>query len=81
MGAINALRDHGKRLPEDASVIGFSNIDMYAVFYPKPTTVAEPMYDMGSIAMRMLIKLVNKKEVEQQHYILDHKIVERNSCK
>ena len=81
MGAINALRDHGKRVPEDVSVIGFSNIDMSEVFYPKITTVAEPMYDMGSIAMRMLIKLVNKKEVEQQHYILDHKIVERNSCK
>ncbi|MDD6771040.1 MAG: LacI family DNA-binding transcriptional regulator [Inconstantimicrobium porci] len=81
MGAINALRDHGKRVPEDVSVIGFSNINMSEVFYPKITTVAEPMYDMGSIAMRMLIKLVNKKEVEQQHYILDHKIVERNSCK
>lgn len=81
MGAINALRDHGKRVPEDVSVIGFSNISMSEVFYPKITTVAEPMYDMGSIAMRMLIKLVNKKEVEQQHYVLDHKIVERNSCK
>ena len=81
MGAINALRDHGKRVPEDVSVIGFSNINMSEVFYPKISTVAEPMYDMGSIAMRMLIKLVNKKEVEQQHYILDHKIVERNSCK
>lgn len=81
MGAINALRDHGKRVPEDVSVIGFSNISMSEIFYPKITTVAEPMYDMGSIAMRMLIKLVNKKEVEQQHYVLDHSIVERNSCK
>lgn len=81
MGAINALRDNGLRVPEDVSVMGFSNISMSDVFYPKITTVAEPMYDMGSIAMRMLIKILNKKEMDQRHYVLDHKIIERNSCK
>lgn len=81
MGAINALRDNNIRVPEDVSVIGFSNMAMSDVFYPKITTVAEPMYDMGSIAMRMLIKLLNKKDVDQKHYVLEHKIIERNSCK
>lgn len=81
MGAINALRDNNIRVPEDVSVIGFSNMVMSDVFYPKITTVAEPMYDMGSIAMRMLIKLLNKKDVDQKHYVLEHKIIERNSCK
>lgn len=30
---------------------------------------------------RMLIKLINKKEIEQKHYVLEHKIIERDSCK
>lgn len=81
MGAINAIRESGKRVPEDVNVVGFSNISMSEVFYPKITTVAEPMYDMGSIAMRMLIKFINNKPVEKKHYVLSHKIVERDSCK
>ncbi|SHE40881.1 LacI family DNA-binding transcriptional regulator [Clostridium fallax] len=81
MGAINSLRDKGIRVPEDVKVIGFNNIYSASVFYPKLTTVAQPMYDMGSVAMRMLIKLINQKTLEQGHYVLEHEIIERDSCK
>ncbi len=39
------------------------------------------MYDMGSVGMRMLIKIINKEELENDNYVLQHKIVERDSCK
>lgn len=81
MGVINALRDTGKRVPEDVSVIGFNDNIMSSVFYPKITTVKQPSYDMGSVAMRMLIKLLNKKEVEKSQFVLDYLFVERDSCK
>lgn len=81
MGAINALRDKGISVPEDVKVMGFNNIYSSAVFYPKITTIAQPMYDMGSVAMRMLIKLINQKELEQGHYVLEHELIERDSCK
>lgn len=81
MGVINALRDNGKRVPEDVSVIGFNDNIMSSVFYPKITTVKQPSYDMGSVAMRMLIKLLNKKEVEESQFVLDYLLVERDSCK
>lgn len=81
MGAINALRDKKLRIPEDVSVVGFNDIHSAQVFYPKLTTIAQPMYDMGSIAMRMLIKLINQKTLEEGHYILPHTLIERDSCK
>ncbi|MCT8975734.1 LacI family transcriptional regulator [Clostridium sp. CX1] len=81
MGAINALRDKGMKVPEEVDVIGFNNIYSAAVFYPKITTIAEPMYDMGSVGMRMLIKIINKQEVELKNYVLKHELIERNSCK
>ncbi|MBC2581286.1 LacI family DNA-binding transcriptional regulator [Clostridium sp. DJ247] len=81
MGAINALRDKGLRVPEDVDVIGFNNIYSASIFYPKLTTIAEPMYDMGSFGMRMLIKIINKHEVEIKDYILKHELIERDSCK
>lgn len=81
MGAINALRDKGLKVPEDIDVVGFDNIYSSAIFYPKITTIAQPMYDMGSVGMRMLIKIINKQEVENKNYILKHEIIERDSCK
>ena len=81
MGAINALRDKGLKVPEDVSVTGFNDIDLARAFYPKLTTVHQPMYDMGSVAMRMLIKIINNKVLEEGHFVLNYNLVERDSCK
>lgn len=81
MGAINALRDSNIKVPDQVDVIGFDNIYSASVFYPKLTTIGLPMYDMGSVGMRMLIKIINKKEVDKENYVLDHELIERDSCK
>lgn len=81
MGAINALRDKGLNCPEDVDVMGFNDVNMAAVFYPKLTTIAQPMYDMGSVGMRMLIKAVNNKPLEDNQYVLQYYLVERDSVK
>lgn len=81
IGAINALRDRGIRVPEDVSVMGFDNIELSGVFYPRLTTVSRPLYDMGSVGMRVLIKLINKIPIEESYYRLPYSIVERDSCK
>lgn len=79
MGAINALRDNGIQVPKDVSVIGFNDNFAASIFYPKITTVSQPTYDMGSVAMRMLIKLLNKQELDKSHFVLDHQLIERES--
>ncbi|MDU1412998.1 MAG: LacI family DNA-binding transcriptional regulator [Clostridium sp.] len=81
IGAINALRQRGIRVPEDIDVMGFDNIELSGIFYPGLTTVARPLYDMGSVGMRLLIKLINKIPIEESYYRLPHRIVERDSCK
>jgi len=81
MGVINGLRENNIRVPEDVSVIGFNNNYAASIFYPKITTISQPSYDMGSVAMRMLIKLLNKKELEEGHFVLDHTLIERDSTK
>jgi LacI family transcriptional regulator len=43
--------------------------------------VAKPLYDMGSVGMRLLIKIINKLSTEEGNFILPHNIVERDSCK
>lgn len=81
MGVINGLREKGINVPNDVSVVGFNNISISSMFYPKLTTVSQPSYDMGSVAMRMLIKLLNGKTLEKSQYVLDYQLVERDSVK
>ena len=81
MGAINGLREKGVNTPEDVSVIGFNDNVVASYFYPKLTTVKQPSYDMGSVAMRMLIKILNNKPLEEAEFILNHELIERESCK
>ena len=81
MCVINALRDRNISVPGDVDVMGFNDIYSASVFYPKLTTIAQPMYDMGSVSMRMLIKSINNLEVEEKHFVLPYRLVERNSCK
>lgn len=81
MGAINALRDNGLSVPNDVSVIGFNDNFAASIFYPKITTISQPTYDMGSVAMRMLIKILNNKPLEQDQYVLNYKLIQRESSK
>ncbi|MCQ2968950.1 MAG: catabolite control protein A, partial [Clostridium sp.] len=43
--------------------------------------VKQPGDDVGSLAMRMLIKILNSKPLEEAEFILSHELVERESCK
>ncbi|MCY6484991.1 LacI family DNA-binding transcriptional regulator [Clostridium aestuarii] len=81
MGAINALRDKNIKVPEEIDVMGFNNTYGAANFYPKLTTIAQPLYDMGSVATRMLIKKINNEPLEEEIFVLPYEIVERDSCK
>jgi len=79
IGAIHTIQDHGLRVPEDISVISIDNIRMASMVRPQLTTIAQPMYDIGAVSMRMLTKLMNKEQVEQTQFILPHEIIRRNS--
>ena len=81
MGVINGLRENGINTPQDVSVIGFNNNAVASYFYPRLSTINQPSYDMGSVAMRVLIKILNNKSLEEDQYVLDYKLIQRESCK
>jgi DNA-binding LacI/PurR family transcriptional regulator len=59
IGAIQALRESGKRVPEDVSVVGFDDIQSAAYQNPGLTTVRQPLRQMGVIAAETLLSRVN----------------------
>jgi DNA-binding LacI/PurR family transcriptional regulator len=65
IGAIQALRESGKRVPEDVSVIGFDDIQSAAFQNPALTTVRQPLRQMGVIAAETLLTRINSPRREE----------------
>jgi len=59
IGAIQALRESGKRVPEDVSVVGFDDIQSAAYQNPGLTTVRQPLRQMGVIAAETLLERIS----------------------
>lgn len=81
VGVIHGLQDAGHKVPEDVQVFGFNNTRLSMMVRPTLTTVIQPMYDLGAVAMRLLTKYMNKEEVDENTVILPHRIIERDSTK
>jgi LacI family transcriptional regulator len=45
------------------------------------TTIHQPLYDIGAVAIRMIVKKINNEEIDNDIVILPHKLVERKSSK
>lgn len=58
LGVIRAAREAGLAVPQDLSVVGFDDIPMAALVSPPLTTVRQPAYEMGWLAMRMLLERI-----------------------
>ena len=81
IGIIHGVQDAGKQVPADIEVISFENSKLARMVRPQLSSVVLPLYDIGAVAMRLLTKLMNKEEVEQQTVILPHRIEMRDSVK
>lgn len=79
IGAIHAIQDKGLRVPEDISVISVDNVRMASMVRPLLSTVAQPMYDIGAVSMRLLTKLMKKESVTNSRVILPHEVILRQS--
>jgi LacI family transcriptional regulator len=53
IGALEAARQEGVRIPEDIAVVGFDDIELAQ--YAELTTMRQPMYEIGRLAMEKLI--------------------------
>ncbi|MEW5720185.1 MAG: LacI family DNA-binding transcriptional regulator [Chloroflexota bacterium] len=54
VGALHAVRASGLRVPQDISIIGVDDISIAAHVYPPLTTIGQPKYRMGKLAVQTL---------------------------
>ena len=61
IGAMRALRDAGRRIPEDCSVIAIDGLELSAYIEPPLTTLCQPMDEMGRRSAEILLDMVQRK--------------------
>lgn len=79
VGILNSAMDAGKKVPEDLEIVTASATQLASVVRPALTTIKQPLYDMGAVAMRMLTKLMNNEEVDDTHIVLPYELVKKQS--
>ena len=64
IGAIDECRRRGIRVPEDLSITGFDDIEHAAIVVPPLTTVKVPTEDIGVLAARRVVALLEGQAVQ-----------------
>ncbi len=81
LGAIRCLNDNGFYVPEDVSVIGFDDVIVAEYYNPPLTTIHSDKRAVGSMAAKLLLKILAKEPLEIKKYIASYELVERSSVK
>ncbi|WP_432139027.1 MULTISPECIES: LacI family DNA-binding transcriptional regulator [unclassified Streptomyces] len=79
LGAIEALRRRGLRVPEDMSVVGFDDLPEVRWSAPPLTTVRQPLADMGKLAARTVLRLARGEQPDSPRVELATELVVRSS--
>ena len=77
LGVLSAARKDGLRVPGDLSIVGLDDIWLASQFDPPLTTVALPRYEIGVLAMEMLLNLLSGQEPERR--VVETSLVMRKS--
>jgi LacI family transcriptional regulator len=79
IGAIQAARARGLRVPDDVSIVGFDDVEHATIVTPMLTTVRQPLAEMGRTAVSLLNRLLERQNFETLHIELATRLVVRDS--
>ena len=81
IGALDALRVMGRRVPDDVAVVGFDDIDAAALVHPSLTTVDNRAYEKGSLCGRLLLQRISGEYTGPfRHIVVPGRLVVRESA-
>jgi DNA-binding LacI/PurR family transcriptional regulator len=75
--AMGAIAQHGLRIPQDVSVVGYDDIGMAEHTYPPLTTVRQPMDLAGQALVQNLMRVLSDKHADSE--VVKTDLIIRNS--
>jgi LacI family transcriptional regulator len=79
LGAYEALRRRGLRVPDDVSVVGFDDLPESRWTSPPLTTVRQPLAEMGLLAARTVLRMAHGEAIETPRVELATELIVRDS--
>ena len=80
MGAYDAIKERGLRIPDDIAVVGFDNQELISAYLrPSLTTVALPFQEMGARGVHLLAETSAGDEARPVRVTAECPLVERHS--
>lgn len=79
LGALRALHEAGKRVPEDVALVGFDDAPMAGLLDPPLTTVRAPIEESGARAAALLVELIHTGKTTTET-LLPTQLIVRRSC-
>ena len=80
LGALRAIHERGLRIPEDVALVGFDDMPWSGELCPPLTAVAQPTYDLGQEAVRLLVRRLHDPHTSFNTVVLQTHLVIRESC-
>ena len=71
LGAMRAIRERNLSIPDDIAITGFTETPFAELVYPPLTSVAQPTYEMGGIAAKLLLKQMENENTTPETVILN----------
>ncbi|MBO3752032.1 LacI family DNA-binding transcriptional regulator [Streptosporangiaceae bacterium NEAU-GS5] len=81
MGLFRALRESGRRVPEDVSVVGFDDMPEAAYFWPPLTTVRQNFGEVGRHAFALLRDRISGRESERRRLVEPELVVRESTAR
>ncbi|GAK50402.1 transcriptional regulator, LacI family [Candidatus Moduliflexus flocculans] len=79
---MDALKDAGKRIPQDVSVIGCGNLLFSKRTIPPLTTVDQHTYEMGNKSMEILLHAIEAETpTPPKIHVIEPRVILRESCR
>ncbi|EUJ17718.1 catabolite control protein A [Listeria aquatica] len=72
IGILNTALDAGVKVPDELEIMTSNNTKLTLMSRPQLSTIVQPLYDIGAVAMRLLTKLMTSEEVEEKTVVLPH---------
>ncbi|MFG2156905.1 LacI family DNA-binding transcriptional regulator [Streptomyces olivaceus] len=79
-GAVQVLRDHGRRVPQDVAVVGFDDSSIAVTCRPRLTTVRQPVEEMAATMARLLDEHILGVRTDPTSVVFAPELVIRDSA-
>jgi LacI family transcriptional regulator len=80
LGVIRAASERNVSIPNDLALVGFDDIQLSSYVTPALSTVAQPINEIGKIAIDLIVEKDNTQSLMNQKIILPVNLIVRQSC-